>query len=308
MDLRKLLIRQRKWRERFAANIKSLSLVDQDECRRIELLEKEYLSRYYHFMMFTKSDILSGLATKEKIRPDWLPFWGNGAGTSEFAVGAERVVYALLNGKGIGTPNSAPVGSDLMFELDDAFIHIDMKTVKYDPTVSPHPNHGGLGQWNNNIGDFKESIFVGNNQNSYDMTFAIRNGRVESYSPNLPHYYNVLSSVQEVKKPCLSYFLSILYDAQNGSLDTICIMLSCMPNGVLGPIYKEAPLRAGKNHGKARFCFPLVPYFETISNQDVMFPRTKVIYLNEDKLAKDRELRKDLQYIEHLYKSPENMY
>ena len=307
MELKKILREQNDKRVKFASNIKGLSSPKLDECKRIEMLECEYLSRYYHFMMFTRSDILSGLATKEKIRTDWLPFWGNGAGTSDFAVGAERVVYALLNGKGIGIPNSAPVGSDLMFELDDAFIHIDMKTVKYDPTVTPDPKKG-LGQWNNNIGDFKESIFVGNNQNSYDMIFATRNGRVESYSPNLPHYYNVVSSEKKKKKPCLSYFLSILYNAQNGSLDTICIMLSCMPNGVLGPIYEEAPLRAGKNPGKARFSFPLVPYFETIRDQNKMFPRTKVIYLNEDKLAKDKELKDDLQYIEYIYKSPENLY
>ena len=144
MELKKILREQNDKRVKFASNIKGLSSPKLDECKRIEMLECEYLSRYYHFMMFTRSDILSGLATKEKIRTDWLPFWGNGAGTSDFAVGAERVVYALLNGKGIGIPNSAPVGSDLMFELDDAFIHIDMKTVKYDPTVTPDPKKGLL--------------------------------------------------------------------------------------------------------------------------------------------------------------------
>lgn len=306
MSFNQIFKDQKKWREKFSHNITLLSPEQKQECKQIEELEWGYLSRYYHFMKFAEKDMLSGFATKEKIREDWLPKWGNGEGTSDFAVGAERIVYALLNGKGIGTPNSAPVGSDLMFELNDAMIHIDMKTVKYDPTITRNKK-GEEGEWNNNIGDFKESIFVGNNQNSYDMTFTTKTGRTESYSPNLPHYYTITQDNQKLKKLCLSYFVTILYDAQNNSLDTICIMLSCMPNGALGCIYKEAPLVAGKNPGKARFKFPMIPYFEMLNEDNKKYPRTKVIYLNEGKLKEDDNLKKHIEYIHHLYNTPENM-
>ena len=86
-----------------------------------------------------------GLKTKEKIATDWLGLYKSGI--SDFAVGAERIVYSLLNGKGIGQPNSCPVGADLFFEVQDAFIHIDLKTVGASLTGKT------------NIGDYTKNIF-----------------------------------------------------------------------------------------------------------------------------------------------------
>lgn len=121
----------------------------------IERLELKYLNKYFYFLKFVENEMFIGFKTKEKIKDDWYGLYGNyeGKGISDFAVGAERIVYSLINGKGIGQPNSCPVGSDLFFEVDDAYIHIDMKTVQQD-----------------NIGDFTNNIFVGENQNSYKGT------------------------------------------------------------------------------------------------------------------------------------------
>ena len=87
--------------------------------KQIEELELKYLNKYYFFLRFTLDEILEGLKTRDKIAEDWKGLYGTNI--SDFSTGAERVIYALLNGKGIGTPNSAPVGSDLFFEVKDKF-------------------------------------------------------------------------------------------------------------------------------------------------------------------------------------------
>ena len=109
----------------------------------IEKIELKYLNKFYHFLKFAEDEMMIGFATKEKIKDDWYGLYSSGI--SDFAVGAERIVYSLLNGKGIGQPNSSPVGADLFFEVSDAFIHIDLKTVEAD----------------GNIGDYTKNIFVG---------------------------------------------------------------------------------------------------------------------------------------------------
>ena len=62
--------------------------------------------------------MMYGFQTKESIKDDW--FGKYGANISNFAVGAERIIYALFNGKGVGQPNSCPVGADMFFEVNDA--------------------------------------------------------------------------------------------------------------------------------------------------------------------------------------------
>ncbi|MBU4480209.1 hypothetical protein KKG48_02085, partial [Patescibacteria group bacterium] len=163
--------------------------------KEIEKLESKYLEKFYHFLKFAEDEMLQGFDTKEKIKNDWFEKYKTGI--SDFAVGAERIVYALFNGKGIGQPNSSPVGSDLFFEVEDAYIHIDLKTVKASL------------EGKTNIGDYLSDIFVGNNQNSYNGKLNV--GRIEKKYKNasLPHFYTLTNGK---KKICLTYFVTILYD------------------------------------------------------------------------------------------------
>lgn len=88
---------------------------------KIEELECKYLEKYYYFLKFAEDEMLLGFKTKEKIKDDWYAIYKESLddekktnkkkSISDFCVGAERIVYSLLNGKGIGQPNSAPVGS-----------------------------------------------------------------------------------------------------------------------------------------------------------------------------------------------------
>ena len=198
-----------------------------EELKRIEQLEYKYLNKYFHFLKFAEDELLLGFKTKFKIKDDWYPKWNpteEGKGISDFATGAERIVYSLLNGKGIGQPNSAPIGADLFFEVEDAFIHIDLKTVQ-----------------TRNIGDYTNDIFVGNNQNSYNGKLNVSGNEKIYDEACLPNYYTLENNV---KKPCLTYFITILYEEVN--LEILNINLLCMPNGALYPVYEKSVLKAGK--------------------------------------------------------------
>jgi hypothetical protein len=249
--------------------------------RRIEILENKYLNKYYHFLKFAEDELLFGFKTKEKIQDDWLGLYKSGI--SDFAVGAERIVYSLLNGKGIGQPNSCPVGADLFFEVSDAFIHIDLKTV------------GASLIGKTNIGDYTKNIFVGTNQNSYKGYMIVNEGGINQekreYIPSLPPIYNKNKANE---KFCLSYFVTILYDKD--TLDTLVMSIVCMPNGELEPHYQTRVLQAGKNIDKTRFRFTDIPTFELLGSN---FKRIKVIYFDENMNSK---YKTKVKFFEELFK------
>jgi len=240
----------------------------------VEKLEAKYLNKFYHFLKYVEDEMMYGFQTKEKIRDDW--FGKYDSKISDFSVGAERIIYSLFNGKGIGQPNSCPVGSDMFFEVKDAFIHIDLKTVQTD-----------------NIGDFNTSIFVGINQNSYKSEIVKANGSSfepkREYIPALPTYYN---KGKKNEKICLSYFITILYEREN--LNILNINIMCLPNGQLVEHYGSRVLSAGKINTEARFNFIRVKNFELLENKK----RIRIVYF--DKNMKE-EYRKRLKDIEEIY-------
>ncbi len=81
--------------------------------KQIEQLESKYLNKFYHFLKYAEDEMMFGFQTKEKIKDDWYGKYGTNI--SDFAVGAERIIYALFNGKGVGQPNSCPVGAEYVF-------------------------------------------------------------------------------------------------------------------------------------------------------------------------------------------------
>lgn len=259
--------------------------------QKIEELEFHYLNKYYHFLKFAEDELLFGFKTKEDIKDDWLGLYKSGI--SDFAVGAERIVYSLLNGKGIGQPNSAPVGADLFFEVENAYVHLDLKTV--GATLNPRDKSHEDGAWSNNIGDYTNNIFVGTNQNSYKAEIKQANGNSFNpkrfYEPSLPTFYN---KGKKNEKICVSYFITILYDKD--TLDILVMSIACMPNGELEPHYKSRVLQAGKNPDKTRFRFTEVPNFELIENTP---KRIKVVYFDE---KMDESYKKKLTFFEELYK------
>ena len=263
-----------------------------EELKLIEECENHYLNKYYYFLKFAEDEILSGLKTCEKIKSDWYGLYSSGIST--YSVGAERIIYSLLNGKGIGEPNSAPVGADLFFEVEDAYIHLDLKTV--GATLNPRDNNHQDGPWSNNISDFNKNIFVGKNQNSYSSEIKKANGEsfipARDYIAQLPTHYN---KGEQDEKLCLSFFITILYDKD--SLNVLVLSIISMPNGKLAEHYKERPLNAGKNLEKTRFNFREVNKFELLNDSP---SRIRVVYF--DKEMDDSYIKK-LEFFEDLYDS-----
>lgn len=216
------------------------------------------------------------------------------SGISDFAVGAERIVYSLMNGRSIGIPNSCPVGADLFFEVQDAYIHIDLKTVGATLNEIKGNKKKGIKAWSNNIGDFSKNIFVGTNQNSYkglmEITRGVDKGKLREYLPTLPTIYN---KGKENEKLCLSYFITILYDKD--TLDTLIINIVCMPNGELEKHYTTRVLQAGKIVEDTRFKFTNIPDFELLNENK---KRIKVVYFDN---KMNPEYKKKLTFFEDLY-------
>jgi hypothetical protein len=151
----------------------------------------------------------------------------------------------------------------MFFEVKDAFIHIDLKTVQTD-----------------NIGDYTNSIFVGENQNSYNAEIKKSSGEsfdpARIYNPALPKYYNSGTAQEKI---CLSFFITILYEA--GNLNILNINILSMPNGQLKKLktlYGSDVLRAGKNPGKVRYNFSAAPNFILLPRES----RIKVVYFDEN--------------------------
>ena len=119
----------------------------------IEKLESTYLNTIKSLIVGNLNNILRNLDSMNNISE----YWQNISTDEGFDTGAERIIYSVLQrGGDLGEPNSSPVGSDLMFESSDAFIHIDLKTC----------------QPQNNLRDHWETP-VGRNQNSYKYDMIV---------------------------------------------------------------------------------------------------------------------------------------
>jgi len=243
--------------------------------KEIESLEYKYLEKYWHFLKFVEDEIIFGFNTKNDIESDWVgKYGGENGGISNFAVGSERIIYALLNGKIAGQPNSSPVSSDLFFEIDDAYVHIDLKSVTTNGGDKISRKTGE--PIKDNIGDFVTDIFIGENQNSYKGTIIVNKGKpnetTREYVPNLPAVY---SKTNGDKKITLTYFITIL--SNSSTFETEMITIMCMPNGKLEEHYQDRPLKPGKNPGKVRYNFKEVSTFELLDDHP---SRIKIIYTN----------------------------
>lgn len=164
---------------------------------------------------------------------------------------AEKMVNALFNRKGSRMEINGQV-----IDREDAQIHVYRKSAQAS-----------------NISEQNESIPVGKTQNSYKGTIVkMRGMENEEYEP-------ALSTFTPDGRPVLTFFLSMIYEKSTN--EVLEISLICMPNGELGSLYGNDPLKAGKNLGQARFCFSKTPYFKTFDSPEE-HKRVKVIYFKKD--------------------------
>lgn len=237
----------------------------------IELLENKYLNKINAAIFANQDNIISNLESMNKI----LDFWINKPHDAGYDVGAERVIYAVLQrASDLGEPNSCPVSSDLFFENMEAYIHIDLKTAQPDNNLSDH--------WR---------IPIGKNQTSYEHEIKPKGGVARAFKPSLPKYY-------DNEKPTLTYFITILYSRVSKIFKVVNLNVSCMPNGQLSKIYNFSPLGPGKNphDDKARFTSDECYLFKTLGNNQVNSVKSKRIlvnYINQKAVTKEFKQRFD---------------
>ena len=230
-------------------------IVDKEKLIKIEEIEYHYFMEIKFMLEQDKDKMLKGLASKEEIKEDWenVFFKNNDSKkNSDFARGAERIYYWLFNQ--LGKPNSSPIGSDMMFETWNSYIHIDIKTAK-----------------KSNPSDYKGKVNVGENQTSY---------KDDSFNSNLPNFYN--NTIQKLKKICLTYIILVVYDDK--TLEVVSILLISIPNGELNKVYNKSIVGAGKGFGKS-FRFKYKCSFNLLGFDKL---RYSFIYLN-DKI-KEKEI------------------
>ena len=133
----------------------------------LETLEKKYLDQLYYHLKSREEVLMRGLRSKDKIRYDWWDQFREGGKATDLDRGAERIFHWILAGLPDWMPNSAPIGSNLLFETQDAFIHIEVKTARVD-----------------NPSDYRGLVPLNVRQTSYLITSVI------GTPPALPKYYN----------------------------------------------------------------------------------------------------------------------
>lgn len=208
--------------------------------------------------------VIGGLNSRLRILKDWHQKFLNtarkGYKASDLETGAERIFHNFF-APILKFPNSSPIGSDSMFEVPDAFLHIEIKTALID-----------------NPSDYKGKINIAINQTSYSVN--------KVFSPNLPHYYHP----NKEAKPCLTYAIQIIHEHAKPNIKALKLL--CIPNGQLFPHYGKSIFRSGKGgyaHAKDfRYNYASEPFFKLLRQkyqQDIF--RVELIYLAKDLKPKE---------------------
>jgi hypothetical protein len=186
----------------------------------LETLEKEYLDYIVKSLNQDIPRILEGLNSRIKILNDWRDQFlrtcrkdqrtGRPIQASDLKDGAQRIFHNFF-APFFKFPNSCPIGSDMMYEVPEAIIHIEVKTC-----LASNPS------------DYRGKVPLERNQISYMHP---------RFSPNLPPIY------QSINKPTLTYAIQIVHEHMKPEIEALNVI--CIPNGQLYKYYPNM-LQAGK--------------------------------------------------------------
>lgn len=206
----------------------------------LEKLEKNYLDYIVTSLRQDLNGLVHSLNSRIRILNDWknefLRTSRKGYKASDLDAGAERIFHHLFTPM-FKFPNSCPIGSDLMYQTEDAIVHIEIKT-----NLVTNP-------------DYKGKVQLGRNQISYGFT---------NFKPNLPSIYN------SVNLPTLTYVIQIIHEHMSPKVNALNVI--CIPNGQLLEHYGSKILQAGKGGwGKAtdiRYKYVEEPRFLLLSKKE----------------------------------------
>lgn len=217
-------------------------VIDMLSDRNLERLERKVFDVLLFHLKQDRKKLIDGLNSRIKILNDWYPQFiktaRKGYNASDLDTGAERI-FSSFFAPILRFPNSSPIGSDLMYEHSDAFIHIEIKTSLIG-----------------NEADYKGKVNIGVNQTSY--------GIPRGFTPNLPTYY------MNKQKPCLTYAIHIIHEHAKPNI--IALSLICIPNGQLYKHYQKSIIRAGKSGFTGardiRYKYAAEPHFKLLKQQN----------------------------------------
>lgn len=237
----------------------------------LEKIERQYFELILFHLRQGLMSLIEGLNSRIKILKDWYSNFiktaRRGYKSSDLDTGAERIFHHFF-AKILQFPNSSPIGSDLMFETPDAFVHIEIKTALID-----------------NPADYKGKINIGINQTSYKLKGI--------FTPNLPEYYHT----PDGEKPCLTYAIQIIHE--HAMPEIKALKLVCIPNGQLSQYYGKKIVKSGKSgyiKGKDfRYNYSIEPLFKLLSNRynENIF-RVELVYLAKNIKKEDIVNRQDV--------------
>ncbi len=203
-------------------------------------MEKRYLDYIVTSLRQDLTSVINGLNSRIKILDDWknefLKTARKDYHSSDLDAGAERIFHYLFTPM-FKFPNSCPIGSDLMYQTEDAIIHIEIKTKLITNT------------------DYKGKVQLGQNQISYNIA---------RFQPNLPSIYQTLNL------PTLTYAIQIVHRHMSPKINALNVI--SIPNGKLLDVYGEEILQAGKGGWEKakdiRYNYAKNPYFKLLSDKD----------------------------------------
>jgi len=140
---------------------------------KLELLELQYLNTIHEITLKSLEEILERFYLRIKLYRFWKKQFTKSEEIkrlSDLGVGTERIFHTLFAQKTNWLPSSIPVGSDLFYYDDKAFINIDIKS-----------------DYVENSWDYLGVAEVGERQTSYPIQNTW--GAMEKFLPQLPPYY-----------------------------------------------------------------------------------------------------------------------
>ena len=258
---------------------------------RLEQIERKYFELILFPLKENIDDIVEKLNSRLGIIEDWYEEFirtkkRRGVKKikkySDLDIGAERIFHYIYD-RVMRNPNSSPIGSDLLYETFDAFIHIDIKTALID-----------------NPADYKGKVNVKINQTSYKP-----NSDIYNFIPNLHAYYSKKYEDEfgnEYNKPCLTYVIQVIFE--HASPTIYAILLISVPNGELYSIYKDEIVAAGKSikiegkpRGDFRYDYKKCPIYKLIYTEEEKRYRVEFVLLNSDKTQKELTGIKESKYL-----------
>ncbi|MEM1668859.1 MAG: hypothetical protein QXM53_09395 [Thermofilaceae archaeon] len=199
----------------------------------IERLEYQYFTRLDSLIHSNIQEIVSLFARRFKLYNYWKNLLDAGSKRlTDLGIGAERVFWKIIT-ESFPTWRPVPlfIGSNLFFETDDAFVHIDIKSVYVD-----------------NLRDYQGLVEVGDAQTSYPMKKKYE--AQQSFMPKIQPSYTIDNQV----KYSLTYFIQIIYEkpekiiSENLDPGPVALVLISLPNGELYGVYGEDIVKHPKSY------------------------------------------------------------